>query len=229
MTTYSMHLINATAVLWLVQRVDRILANADLTAWKSLHESLSQVRPPPRLSNDSLWVDSEPITRCSYHFSAKMPDLVAEQLPERRSINRVMRSLVEITARERCEGGFSKFASDYNILINEHVLSRHRKLADAHQRFIDLVLAAQQSEIPELEFLRIPDAYGSVTRAETLAAFLDQHSGGEYLATSAETFLSMPDIFAKIFGSDIRRMEWFLRAAAMRTQGAAVWFNCFAT
>ena len=228
MTTYSMHLFYTPPVLALMQRIDRIIASADLAAWKSLHESLSLIRPPPRFWNDSIRVESQPITQCSYYFSSKLPDLVADQLPDRRSINRVTRSLIEMTASERCMGNWSKFGSDYDILINEHVLPRHRTLADIHRRFVELVIAAPQSEIAELEFLRYPDNYCSVTRTETLADFLDAHNGGQYLATCAETFLAVPDDFSKILGSDIRRMEWFLRAAAMRTQ-SAVWFNCFAT
>src|SRR5688572_6513651 len=114
-------------------------------------------------------------------LSSRLPDLVADQLPDRRSMNRALRSLIEMTALERCMGDWVKFGSDYDIHVREHVLRRHRNLADAHQRFMDLVLAAQQSEIAELEFLRSPDAYCSVTRTETLAEFLEQHNGGEYL------------------------------------------------
>jgi hypothetical protein len=228
MTTYSMHLFSTHSVLGLVHRVDRIIANADLTAWRSLHDSLSLVRPPPRLWNDSLRVESQPITQCSYHYSSKLPDLVADQLPDRRSINRVMRSLVEMTALERCMGGWAKFGSDYDILVHDHVLRRHRALVEHHQRFMNLILAPQQSEIAELEFLRNPDAYCSVTSTEMLAAFVEAQEPAGYFATCVQTFRSMPDDIWRIFAADIRRLELFLRSASL-SQQRAVWFTCYVT
>jgi len=227
MTSYSLHLFDPFQATALVQRVDKIIAAGDMAGWAALHASLESVHPMPSLSFGSVSSHAQPLTRCTY-YANKKPDLVAHELPDRRSITWLMRQLIEMTAYERCVGDWSKFGSDYHFHINVHVLPRHRDLAEAHQRLMDLVFAPSGSEIAELEFLRNPDSYCSVTRCSTLATFLDSQNCGRYLSTCAETFMSMPDDLWKILGNDIRRMEWFLRAAAMRP-GWAIWFVCYVT
>lgn len=226
MTQYQMYLISHDSIAELWLRVEHIVATNDLKDWDELYHSLVRVHAKPSISFKRISSIAEPITQCQYH--ANLPDLVQHELPDPRSIRWALRRIVEMTAHERCHGDWAKFGGDYPILIKGHVLPRHPNLRAAHEDFVSTVLAAPAAEIPELSFLHVADAYCSVLKPETIARLVQQEDETSYLATAAAYFMSQPDNLTKIFGRDIKRMEYFLRMAAMRPK-RSIWFTAFAT